>query len=180
MKNKSFEILKKLYFLFIYLKNINNSYIAKNKNNIIDKKYFYILINIMTYKDIYITGEKFYPFLYINYYYKYKDFQKLISEKENIKKEINIYNEDYLKNEEKNEKDLQDEDIEETENEEESISFSYAIPKFLRSNLSKFIPERNLKMYMEVHKKIYYFYRIPFPINTLVNTDNINFTFKVS
>ena len=174
------EKLLEIYNEFMYNKNKTNSFISLNKDNIEEKFYFFFIINIIAYKEVFNTGEKFYNFLYIKYYYEWKNFHKLIEEKENIKKEISIYSQYDLKMEEKNEKNLQDkEDIDDSEEEDNSFENIYSINKFLMNNLNKFIPEKHFKIYTEVLKKISNFYKIPFPINTLVNMDNINFTFHI-
>ena len=177
-KNISEKLLE-IYNEFIYYKNKTNSYIFLNKDNIEEKFYFFFIINIITYKEVFNTGEKFFDFLYIKYYYESKDFHKLIEKKESLKKEISVYSQEDLKMEEKKEKILQDEDIDEPEEEENSMENIYSIDKFLMNNMTKFIPEKHFKIYIEVLKKISNFYKIPFPINTLVNIDNINFTFNI-
>ena len=174
------EKLLEIYNEFMYNKNKNNSYISLNKDNIEEKFYFFFIINIITYKEVFNTGEKFVNFLYIKYYYENKDFHKLIEEKENLKKEISVYSKDDLNMEEKNGQNLQDkEDNDDPEEDDNSMENIYSIDKFLMNNLTKFIPEKNFKLYTEVLKRISNFYKIPFPINTLVNTDNINFTFNI-
>ena len=174
------EKLLEIYNEFMYNKNKNNSYISLNKDNIEEKFYFFFIINIITYKEVFNTGEQFVNFLYIKYYYENKDFNKLIEEKENLKKEISVYSKDDLNMEEKNGQNLQDkEDNDDPEEDDNSMENIYSIDKFLMNNLTKFIPEKNFKLYTEVLKRISNFYKIPFPINTLVNTDNINFTFNI-
>jgi hypothetical protein len=177
-KNISEKLLE-IYNEFIYYKNKTNSYIFLNKDNIEEKFYFFFIINIITYKEVFNTGEKFFDFLYIKYYYESKDFHKLIEKKESLKKEISVYSQEDLKMEEKKAKILQDEDIDEPEEEDNSNENIYYIDKFLMNNMIKFIPEKHFKIYIEVLKKISNFYKIPFPINTLVNIDNINFTFNI-
>ena len=103
----------------------------------------------------------------------------MIEKKKNLNKEINKYYKEDLEKEERNKKNLQEEDIDEPEEEDNSIENIYSIDKLLMNNLAKFIPEKNFKIYTEVLKKISNFYKIPFPINTLVNIDNINFTFNI-
>ena len=174
------EKLLEIYNEFMYNKNKINSYISLNKDNIEEKFYFFFIINIVAYKEVFSTGENFVNFLYIKYYYESKDFHKLIEEKENLKKEISVYSQEYLNMEEKNEKELQEkEDNDEPEEDDYSLENIYSIDKFLMNNLTKFIPEKHFKIYTEVLKRISNFYKIPFPINTLVNTDNINFTFNI-
>ena len=179
-KNNVVEILLKIYKEYMYYKNKEKSYISLNENNIKDKIYFFLIINIITYKNLFITGENLHLFLYIKYWYKYKDFQQLISEKDKIQTKINIYTDEDLKEKEKNEKNLENEDIEEPEIGEDSLSSSYhEVDKILKNNLIKFIPEKYFKIYSEVLKKINNFYRIPYPINSLVNYDNFKFTFNI-
>ena len=178
--NNAYDILLIIYKEFIYLKNKKNSYISLNQNNIVDKIYFYLIINIINYKDAFIKGQNLLHFLYIKYYNEYKDFEKVIKEKEKIKKEIEIYTDEDLEREEKKEQNLENEDIEDAENEENTMhSYSFEIDKLLKNNLVKIIPEKYFKIYHDVLKKINNFYRIPFPINTLVNSDNIKFTFDI-
>ena len=173
------DILLIIYKEYMHLKNKQKSYISLNKNNIEDKFLFFLIINIITYIDVFITGENLIKFLYIKYWYQFEDLQKLIVEKNNIKKEIIIYTENQLKQNEKIDKNLEDEDLEEQENEDNLSSYGYEIDKFLKNNLLKFIPEKYFKMYSEVLKKINNFYRIPYPLNSLVNFDNIIFTFNI-
>jgi len=178
-ENNIYEQLLDIYNEFMYYKNKPNSYIFLDKDNIEEKFYFFFIINIIAYKEVFITGEKFFNFLYIKYYYESKDFCKLIDDIETLNKTITVYSQDDLKIEEKNEKNLQDEDIDDPEEEENSMENIYSIDKFLMNNLTKFIPEKHFKIYTEVLKRISNFYKIPFPINTLVNIDNINFTFNI-
>ena len=174
------DILLKIYSEFMHLKNKKDSYIYNNNNNIQEKIFFFLIINFITYKDEFIKGDKFYSFLFIKYYYEYKDYQKFLSEKEKIKNKIYIYSEEILNKDAKMEKNLEKDDLEDQENEEESNSSSgYEINKFLKNNLLTFIPERYLIIYNEVIKSINNFYRIPYPLNSLVNFDNINFTFNI-
>lgn len=178
-ENNIWDNLIRIYNEFLYYKNITNSYIYLNKDNIEEKFYFFLIINIIAYKEVFRTGEKFFDFKFIKYYYENKDFTKLINDKEKIGKEISVYSQEDLKMEEKKEKNLQEEDKDEPEEEENSMENIYSIDKFLMNNLTKFIPERHFKIYIEILKKISNFYKIPFPINTLVNIDNINFTSNI-
>ena len=174
------KILLKIYAEFMHLKNKKDSYIYKNNNYIQEKIYFFLIINFITYRDEFIKGDKLYLFLYIKYYYEYKDYQKFLSEFENIKNKIHINSEDILNKEAKIEKNLQKEDLDEQENEEDFNSSSgYEIDKYLENNLINFIPKRYLEIYSEVVRRINNFYRIPYPLNSLVNFDNINFTFNI-
>ena len=173
------EKLLEIYNEFMYYKNKTNSYIFLNKEHIEEKFYFFFIINIIAYKEVFNTGENFFKFLYIKFFYENKDFSKLIEKKKNLNKEISIYSQEDLEKEERNKKNLQEEDIDEPEEEDNSIENIYSIDKLLMNNLAKFIPEKNFKIYTEVLKKISNFYKIPFPINTLVNIDNINFTFNI-
>ena len=71
-------------------------------------------------------------FLYIKYFYEYKDVKKLISKKDKIKKKIEIYTEDEINREENKEQNLQNEDFEDVENEEYlNQSSTFDIPKLL-------------------------------------------------
>ena len=157
---------------------INLLYILQNKDNIQEKIYFFLIINFINYKDQFIKGNNLIPFLYIKKYYEYNDFEKFLNEKDIIKELINTYSEENLKEEEIKEKSYFDENKEESDNDEETLS-SYETDKLLINNLLKFIPEKYLKLYSIVIKKINNFYKIPFPINSLVNYDNINFTFNI-
>jgi DNA replication and repair protein RecF len=47
------------------------------------------------------------------------------------------------------------------------------------NNLKKIIPEDYIKLFLEIQQNISIFYIIPFPMNILVNNDNIHFTFKI-
>ena len=167
-----YEILLSIYKEFLIYKNEVNSYVYLNKNNIIEKIYYYLIINFLTYDDEFEDGTKFYKFLYIKYIYEKKyDYNKLINHKENIKEEINIYTEEDFKNKEK----LRNDDLEEIDNEEEEF-----LPNLLLiNNLKKIIPEEYIKRFFEVQQNISNFYIIPFPNNILVNGDNINFTFNI-
>ena len=157
----------------------NNSYfIAQNENNIQEKIYFFLIINFINYKDQFIKGDKLKPFLYIEKYYEYNDLEKFMNDIDNIKNSINIYTEKDLKEEELIEKSYLDEKIDESDNEEDALS-SYETDKLLKNNLLKFIPEKYFKIYNEVIKKINNFYKIPFPINSLVNYNNINFVCNI-
>ena len=100
---------------------------------------------------------------------------ELIKNKEEIKKEIIIYSEEDLKNKEKNEEKLKN-DENDLDNEEEEDSITNNI---LKNNIQKIIPEEFMKLYSEIQQNISNFYTIPFPINILVNYDNINFTFNI-
>ena len=50
------EKLLEIYNEFMYNKNKNNSYISLNKDNIEEKFYFFFIINIITYKEVFNTG----------------------------------------------------------------------------------------------------------------------------
>ena len=171
------QILLILYKEFLIYKNKENSYINLNKDRIIDKIYYYFIINFLTYDDIFEDGKKFYEFLYVKYLCEYKyNYIKLIEEKENIKNEITIYSEEDLKNKAKNDEKLKNDDLEEFDNEEEEDSNSNIL---LMNNLRKIIPEEYIRLYSEIQQNISNFYIIPFPINILVNDNNINFTFNI-
>ena len=171
------EILLKIYKEFIHNKYKKDTYISLNNNYIEYKIYFFLIINFITYKEAFITGNILQKFLYIKYLYEYYNYNKFIKEIENIKNEITIYSEKDLKEEEKKEKNLEDDEIEEDKNEEESIA--YKIDTALKQNLLKFINEKYFVLFSEVIKNINYFYRIPYPINALVNNVNIQFTFNI-
>ena len=173
------DILLKLYKEFMHYKNKKDSYISKNNNNIEYKIYFFLIINFINYKEAFITGKNLYKFLLIKYHYQYKDYNKFISNIKNIEKELNIYSEADLKEKEEEEKNLEKDEIEEQENEEEPELITYNIDKILKENLLKFIDEKYFVVYSEVLKKISYFYKIPYPLNSLVNYDNIQFTFNI-
>ena len=177
-RQNAVEILLSLYKDFLMNKNKDNSYVNLNKNNIIEKIYYYAIINFISYEDEFEDGEKLYKFLYIKYLLEKKyDYKQLKKNKENIQKEIIIFSEEDLKNQEKKDKNLKNDDLEEFDNEEEE---NYSIQnKLLINNLKTFIPEEYIQIYFEVQQVISNFYLIPFPANILVNYDNINFTFNI-
>ena len=156
-----FEILLAIYEEFLIYKNKENSYINLNNDNIIEKIYYFFIINFLSFEDIFIDENKFIKFLYIKYLYDYNyDFLKVIQNKEKIKKEIKI------------------DDLEkfDSDNEEEDSMPNMIV---LMDNLKKIIPEKYIKIYLEVQNNISNFYIIPFPINCLVNSNNIYFTFNI-
>ena len=178
-RNNVFEILLSLYKDFMMYKNKDNSFVNLNKCNIIEKIYYYFIINFISYEDEFEDGKKLYDFLYIKYLFEEKyDYRQLIKNKENIQKEIIIFTDEDLKNQEKNDKNLKNDDLEEFLNEEEEDNYSIQ-NKLLINNLKKFIPEEYIQIYFEVQQNLSNFYLIPFPTNILVNSDNINFTFSI-
>ena len=176
-RNNAYNILLPIYKELLMYKNKENSYINLNKNNIIEKVYYYLIANFLTYDDKLRDGNIFYQFLYVKYLCEEKyDYKKLIENKENIQKEIIIYSKEDLKNKEELEEKLKKDDLEEFDNDEDDNS----LPNIsLINNLKKIIPEEYIKLYFEVKQNISNFYIIPFPINILVNKNNINFTFNI-
>ena len=176
IKNVS-EILLAIYKEFLIYKNKEKSYVNLNSDKIIEKVYYYFIINFLTYEDVFENGKKFYEFLYVKYLLKNKyNFIELIKNKENIKKEIIIYSEEELKNRAKTEEKLKNDDFEEFDNIEEEDSIQNIL---LMDNLKKIIPEQYIKLYFEIQQNISNFYIIPFPVNILVNNENIYFTFNI-
>ena len=176
IKNVS-EILLAIYKEFLIYKNKEKSYVNLNLDNIMEKVYYYFIINFLTYEDVFENGKKFYEFLYVKYLLENKyNFIELIKNKENIKKEIIIYSEEELKNRAKTEEKLKNDDFEEFDNIEEEDSIQNIL---LMDNLKKIIPEQYIKLYFEIQQNISNFYIIPFPVNILVNNENIYFTFNI-
>ena len=175
-KNVS-EILLIIYKEFLIYKNKEKSFVNLNNCYIIEKIYYYFIINFLAFEDIFEDGKKFLEFLYVkNLIEKKYNFIELIKNKENIKKEIIIYSKEELKNRAKTEEKLKIDDLEEIDNNEEEDS----IPNLLlMNNLKKIIPEDYIKLFLEIQQNISIFYIIPFPMNILVNNDNIHFTFKI-
>ena len=174
------DILLAIYKEFLIYKRIlkkdSSDSSNLNKDNIFEKIYYYLIINFFTYSDIFENGKKLYNFLYVKYLYEQNHtIIELIKNKEEIKKEIIIYSEEDLKNKEKNEEKLKN-DENDLDNEEEEDSITNNI---LKNNIQKIIPEEFMKLYSEIQQNISNFYAIPFPINILVNYDNINFTFNI-
>ena len=62
-----FEILLSIYKDFMMYKNKDNSFVNLNKFNIIEKIYYYFIINFISYEDEFEDGKKLYDFLYIKY-----------------------------------------------------------------------------------------------------------------
>ena len=177
-REEAIKILLSIYKNFLMSKNKENSYVYLNKNNIIEKIYYFLIINFISYEDEFEDGKNFYKFLYIKYLLDEKyNYKQLIRNKENIQKEIIIFTEEDLQNQEKLDKNLKNDDLEEFDNEEEE---NYSIQnKLLINNIKKFIPEEYINIYNEVQQNISNFYLLPFPANILVNSDNINFTFNI-
>ena len=172
------DILLAIYKELLIYQNKEKTYVNLNKDNIIEKIYYYLIINFFTYSDIFENGEKLYKFLFVKYLYEQKQnhtFIELIQIKEQIKKQIIIYSEEDLKNTEKNEEKLKS-DENDLDNDDEDDSIANNI---LKNNIKKIIPEQYIKLYSEIQQNISNFYTIPFPINILVNYDNINFTFNI-
>ena len=171
-RNNISIILLELYKEFLIYNNKEKSYVNSNIDNIKEKFYFYLIINFMTYEDVFEDGTIFYKFLYVKYLYEGKfDFIGLIKNKEEIKKDITIYSKEDLENRQILEENLKNDDLNEYDNEEDDST-----PNMLFINLKKIIPEEYFNLYLEVIQSISNFYIIPFPINILVNSSNINFT----
>ena len=88
-REEAIKILLSIYKNFLMSKNKENSYVYLNKNNIIEKIYYFLIINFISYEDEFEDGKNFYKFLYIKYLLDEKyNYKQLIRNKENIQKEI--------------------------------------------------------------------------------------------
>ena len=176
-RDNVFNILLVIYKEFLIHKNKEKSFVNLIGDNIVAKIYYYLIINFLTYDDVFEDGKKLYKFLYVKYMYESKyDFIELIKKKEDINKKIIIYSEEDLKNKENSDEKLKSDDLNEYDNNEEEDS---TLDIQLINNLKKIIPKEYFDLFFEIKKNISNFYIIPFPINILVNSENINFTFNI-